>query len=108
MYKVFDVHPKEGVPQFIFHGVNKSRTMPFNMWLEAEKKWVTDGSCSTKYLSGFHVFPDEESIREWCRTVTNIENRAVAKVSVKGKRNKSHSKHSVILADKMHVTKVAW
>jgi len=28
---------------------------------------VTDGSCNTQYLSGFHIFPSYQVITDWCK-----------------------------------------
>ena len=105
-FKVLDL--KDDKPLFIFHGVNRTRTVPRNEWIEAERKFVTDGSCSTEYLSGFHIFPDHDAIKQWCKSVKNIDNRVVVKVDMRETRPKSHSKHDVILADHMYLSDKNW
>jgi len=105
-YKVFDI--KNDQPLFIFHGINRSRVVPLNTWLKADKKMVTDGSCNTQYLSGFHIFPSYQAITDWCKTVKHVDERVVVQVHAKKTRPKRHSKHTVVLADHLIVYSEDW
>lgn len=83
-WKAFRVNSK-GELLFLFHGLNGSRKVKRGEWLEANQKMVTDGSGSTEYLSGFHVFLTEEEIPHWKKrtrlpsTVLEVEVKRVKK-----------------------------
>ena len=48
----------------LFHGNNGSRVIPMKEWVEASKyKLVTDGSSSTEYMSGWHVFENFDELK---------------------------------------------
>lgn len=106
MYKVFDI--KNGAPHFLFHGLKRTRKAEVGKWMKAEEKPVTDGSCATIYTSGFHCFPSIQSIREWAKQVTHIDDRVVVKVQVKKTQPKSHAKTSITLASQLLITHQAW
>jgi len=53
MYKIFDIRDRK--PCTLFHGIDGSRTMPLDTWIEADIKQVKDGTSKTSYESGFHV-----------------------------------------------------
>lgn len=50
-----------GKPATIVHGVNGSRTLPLDTWLEANVRWTHNpgATSQTHYWCGFHVFPDK-------------------------------------------------
>jgi len=60
-YKVLRIG-KDNRPFFLFHGLNRSRKIKTNTWLEAEEKMVIDGSGQTPYLSGFSYFGSPELV----------------------------------------------
>lgn len=105
-YRIFD--EKDGQPHTLFHGLNGSRKLPMDEWLEAKVGPVTDGSGVTTYQSGFHVLKDKELAMDVFRTFFNPRNRVVVKVRVKETWTKQHSKHKVTLARFMRISKKDW
>lgn len=102
-YKIVDI--EKGNVKTLFHGVDGSRTLPYNKWLNAEKKMVSDGK-STEYLSGFHVIPSHEESVEYLVKFKNTEKKAIIPVFVDGEiRKKEHSPSNVWLADKIFIPK---
>jgi hypothetical protein len=61
-YRVFEVvkdkHTGAMLARSLFHGTDRSRTIPLNQWVSADIKQVRDGSGNNYYTSGFHVFFD--------------------------------------------------
>jgi hypothetical protein len=55
-YKIVDQDPITNDDYFLYHGVGKSRKIPFKTWLKADVKIVRDGTGKRYYKSGFHVF----------------------------------------------------
>ena len=74
-YKIVDY--ENGKYKTLFHGVNKSRVLKFNEWLEADMKQVKDGTSKTTYMSGWHIVPDYKSTLEYLQRFKNFENQAV-------------------------------
>jgi hypothetical protein len=105
-YRIFD--EKNGEPHTLFHGVNGSRKLPTDKWLEAKVGPVTDGSGVTTYQSGFHVLTDKSKAEEVFRTFFRLSNRAISKVRVYDTWIKEHSRHKVTLARFMKITKKDW
>ena len=105
-YKIFDL--SEDGPKTLFHGVNGSRLLPINEWVEAEIKPVTDGSRQEPYLSGFHAYPSLDAVRKWIAGAKNTDNRVVVSVQVDGLREKPNAVRPTILADRMKITSQAW
>ena len=69
MEKVYKIVEKDGdVTKTIFHGYNKSRIIPSDKWLKAEKKIVQDGSSGRYYLSGWHVIKNEKAAIHFLKT----------------------------------------
>lgn len=100
-YKIVEKHGDK--IKTLFHGLNKSRIIPLNTWLEAEEKMVTDGK-GTAYLSGWHVLLDYEKAVEYLsRFTTRTELLEVVPVLVKNIRPKRHSNSDVYLAKHMKV-----
>lgn len=98
-FKVFDWNEEKQEAKFIFHGVDGQRVIPTGRWLQAIKKPVTDGSGSTIYVSGFHVFSSIYAVAKWAQSLKHTDNRIVVEVRCKEVRPKSHSWHGVELAD---------
>jgi hypothetical protein len=109
-YKIFDLGiGKDTVfPKTLFHGVNGSRRLPVGKWINAEQKMVTDGSGTTRYLSGFHAYETLDDIRNWLRGAKNIAERVVVRVHVRKCRSKDHAVRKTILADQMLITVKDW
>lgn len=93
---------KNGEYKTLFHGVNKSRTLPRGKWLRAEVKWVNDGS-GTHYWSGFHVLKSRAECERYFKRFRKRKHRRVVECLVHGLRPKAHSPHPVLLAAYMKV-----
>ena len=49
----------------LFHGVNGSRTVSCNKWIEADCKQGRDGSGERWYLTGWHTLPTKEDAEKY-------------------------------------------
>lgn len=108
-YRIFD--DIKGQPATLFHGVDGSRKLPMDTWIEAEIKPVTDGSGVTVYQSGFHVLPRLEDVIEFLKKFTYLENRVISKVEIDSEAGiwpKLHSKSPIVLAKRMRIRKTHW
>jgi len=93
----------------LFHGINGTRVLPMNIWIEAIIKPVCDGTrkTSTEYISGFHVFSDKDDCRKFVKKFRKERDLVMVECNVKGKIwKKSHSPSPVLLAEKMKILKV--
>ena len=98
-YKIIDNNPFTNEVTFIHFGLNGSKKIKFDKWLKATEKPVIDGSKGTRYTSGFHVFESLEDAIEYRRKFKkNYERKEIARVNVKGIREKTHSRAKVFLA----------
>lgn len=111
-YRICD--EKDGKPMTLFHGVNGSRKIPLDEWIEASVKLVHDGSdkgwrMRRRYRSGFHSLKDKKAARRVLReTFKNLENRVIVRVRVKNTWSKEHSRHDVVLSRFLKITKEDW
>jgi hypothetical protein len=104
-YKIFD--EKEGNPRTLFHGVNGSKTLPLNEWIEAVVKDVSDGG--TVYKSGFHILSNLQEIRKYATRFK--ESKIISEVDVDedaGIWPKIHSPSKIMLAKKMRICTKQW
>lgn len=98
-WKIVEQDEKTGVYKTLFHGLNGSRTLPKNVWLEATEKMVGDGTSKTRYISGFHILKSYEECEEYLTYFKIEKNRVIVPCHTRGKiRPKSHSRHPVFLA----------
>lgn len=98
-YKIVEKHGD--TYKTLFHGHNKSKTIPYDTWLEAEEKLVSDGKGS-KYISGWHVLLEEEKANAYLsRFKTRLDMLAVVPVRVYDVRPKNKSRSKVYLAKYM-------
>lgn len=109
-YRIFD--DKDGCPATLFHGINGSRILPLDIWVDANVKPVTDGSAVTVYDSGFHVLKQLKKVKEVLRSgFKYLDYRVICRVEIdenSGVWPKSHSKNPVILAKRMKIHKSDW
>ena len=102
-YKIVEKHPDGGI-KTLFHGVNRSRTIPKGKWLEAEEKMVRDGSCQTYYLSGWHILKTEEDAVEYLkRFKKRLELLSIVPCEAEEVRPKAHSNAPVFLAKRIRL-----
>jgi len=104
-WKVFE--EKNGLPLFLYHGVNGDRKVPLNVWVKAEYKEVVDGSGQKPYLSAFHVFKDKTALIKWLTSLKKKKNRCAVKVSTGMVKDKKSSKYSM-LTGKIRLSKKEW
>lgn len=88
----------DGAIKTLFHGVDGSRVIPWDKWIEAEEKMVNDGSGPT-YLSGWHVLPTYKDAYDYLqRFTTRIDKLTILPCHVRRIRPKEHSPSPVKLA----------
>jgi len=106
-YRILD--DKDNQPHTLFHGLNGSRKLPLDQWLEAKVGPVSDGSGVTTYLSGFHVLNSRKKAKSvLIDTFKKLDERVLVRVYVKDTWPKEHSKHGVTLARFMKIEKKDW
>jgi len=62
---------RRGVLRFLFHAHNGTSVVPLNRFIEAKRRWVTDGSRQKKYRAGFHFFPEGADMTKFAALVKN-------------------------------------
>jgi hypothetical protein len=106
-YRICD--EKSGLPHTLFHGIRGSRKIPLGRWVKARVATVHDGDRGRPYKSGFHVLKDRKTAkRVLLDTFKKLKGRVVVKVNVADVWPKRHSKHGVVLARWMRLSKDAW
>jgi len=102
---------RNGVPATLFHGVQGSRVLPLDEWIEADQKtaWDGDRRTATKYRSGFHVMQHANDIVRFSNRFRNISDLVICKVWVRGDIwEKEHSPSPILLAAEMQIPSSAW
>jgi hypothetical protein len=103
-YKIMD-YSKDG-PKTLFHANNGSKIIPMKEWIEATRyEMVTDGSSSTQYMSGWHVFESLEEAKKYLfKSFKNIVGKIIVKCHIMGEiRPKYHSRANVWLAQMLYL-----
>jgi len=92
----------------LFHPINGSRVMPIGIWMEAEVKPVRDASKTKgkEYISGFHCMETLQEMRDLKRMFKKPRDLVIVECEVEGVRRKKHSRHNVLLVDKMKLIRV--
>lgn len=101
----------EGLCKTLFHGNNGTKIIPKGIWMKSSKKdWVTDGSSSTKYLSGWHVFETLYEANNYLYSgFQSLGNKIIVSCNIRGDiRRKSHSRANVWLSDEIFLKKVVY
>lgn len=99
-YKIVD--EIKGQIKTLFHGYGGERKIPTAKWIFADVKIVSDGK-GTQYISGFHIITTHEECVDYLKRFKNIEPKRIVKCIAKSIRPKSHSRHSVYLAEMMYL-----
>ena len=99
-YKIVDID-SEGNFKMLFHGINGSKILPIEEWIEAESKTVTDGTNGTKYDSGWHIMATYDEAEEYLSKFTDkTKNRGIVIIDVRGRVwPKKHSNSNVFLCE---------
>lgn len=86
-YKIIEL--KDGIlPKFLYHGVNKSKSITVGNWYTADEKMVKDGS-SYEYKSGFHVFNNVGTATKYLKKFRDESKfRVIVEVNCKNVRRK--------------------
>ena len=87
----------------LFHGINGSRILDQNVWIDAVVKPVKDGTSKTTYMSGWHIMPSAEECHSYLDKFKHVENKVVVRCEASGIRPKEHSPSNVFLADRIKV-----
>lgn len=102
-FKIVDLSP-DGTYSLLMHGVNRSKLLPFNTWIKAERKWAGEGGL--KYWTGFHVLKSEEACLKYMKKFRDkTKARVIIKVLAKGLTPKPRTKVGVFLAKELKVIK---
>jgi hypothetical protein len=89
----------------LFHGIQGSREMPLGKWMNADIKPVNDGN-GTTYISGFHCLEDIDETRNFIKMFRKQRDLVLVECEVEGIRKKNHSRHNVLLVDRMKLNKI--
>ena len=100
-YKIVDDH--DGILKTLFHGVNRSKVLTLNKWLQAEIKDVRDGSCQKTYKSGFHILPSYKEAADYLTRFTYTDKKKIVKCRAKNIWPKTHSRSDVHLAEYIYI-----
>ena len=101
-YKIMDrvVDGKDYKFKFLFHGVNGTRTLNFDTWVKAERKWAGEGG--NKYWTGFHVLLSRENAEKYFKRFTDeSKTRIIVKCLARNLTPKASSKGLVYLAEEI-------
>lgn len=87
LYKILDYN--NGYYKTLFHGVNRSKTLPLYTWLEAEIKYARDGSGDKWYNTGFHCISSILDCYVYLNNFKDINNKAILPCYAEGIWEKS-------------------
>ena len=99
-YKIVD--EINGELKTLFHGMQGSRKLPYEQWLIADIKEVSDGK-GTVYISGFHIMPTFKETEDYLTRFKNIKPKRIVQCIVKSVRPKIHSRHRVYLSEMIYI-----
>lgn len=102
------VRVKDDKPHTLFHGINRSTTIPLNRWVEAERKMVRDGGNTTPYVSGFHVLMSRQACEDYLTKFKNTKDLVIVECEAVELRQKLHSRSPVYLAGAMRISEQNW
>jgi len=108
VYKVFTI--EKGIIKNLFKGLpqedsqRNTRTIKYDKWLHAEKKWSVDGSGQQEYLTGIHTLKSKEDAEDYLNNFRTEKCRVVVECQAEGLRQKP-TNEKVYLADKLRVPK---
>jgi len=105
-YKIVDII--DGKIKTLFHGLNGSKVLPLGLWLEAEKKWVRDGTSKTWYWSGWHVTKSLQDCIDYLAKFENVEHKAVVACRARSIIPKAHSPSPIFLARRIAIDRVVY
>lgn len=105
-YRIVEI--KNGKAMSLFHGTNKRRQIPLDVWHKANIKTVRDGSNGKLYRSGWHFLESKADAESFFDRMFRVkDNRYVIRCLVRGNiREKVNSKKGgCLLADEILIKK---
>ena len=98
---------EDGKLKTLFHGINGSRTVPLDTWLQADIKEVTDGSKNSTYISGWHTLATYNECVDYLERFTKVDNKVIVKCKVKGNTwPKTQSRANVVLSEWVYLEEI--
>jgi len=95
-----DVDKATKIFKTLFHGINGSRTMPFDTWIKADRKWAGEGG--SKYWTGFHVILSRENCEKYFKRFTDeSKTRVIIECLARKLTPKESSRGIVYLAEEI-------
>jgi hypothetical protein len=82
----------------LFHGVNGSKTIPMNEWVEADVKQGRDGSGDRYYLTGWHTLESKQEALDYLKRFKAEKDYCIVKCTIKDIWKKEHSPSNVYLS----------
>ena len=109
-YKIMDYSENSGV-KTLFHANNGSKIIPLKEWVWASRyELVSDGSSSSQYMSGWHVFEDfDEALKYLIKSFKKTHNKVIVKCYCMGEiREKYHSRANVWLCQGIMLDEIVY
>ncbi len=106
-YKIMDF--SEDRVKTLFHANEGSKIIPMKEWIYASRhELVSDGSSSTKYMSGWHVFKNLKEAKKYLfQAFKNLHNKVILQCYCMGDiRPKYHSKADVWLCQGIYLDEI--
>ncbi len=97
-YKIVEI--KNNDHYFLFHGINGSRKIPINTWINANIKQNASDGVGNRYTSGIHVIDGHDNALSYLKRFKRND-RIIVACYAEGLKRKEKSKHYVYLADKI-------
>jgi hypothetical protein len=109
-YKIMNFSENSGV-KTLFHANNGSKTIPLKEWVWTSKhELVSDGSCNTKYMSGWHVFETLDEAKKYLfKAFQHLHLKVIVKCYCIGDiRPKYHSRANVWLCQGIYLDEIVY
>ena len=109
-YKIMDFSENSGV-KTLFHANDGSKVIPLKEWVYASRyELVSDGSSSTKYMSGWHVFKTLDEAKKYLfEGFKALHQKVIIKCYCMGDiRPKYHSRANVWLCQGIYLDEIVY
>jgi hypothetical protein len=107
-YKIMDFSENSGV-KTLFHANDGSKIIPLKKWVATSRhELVSDGSSSTKYMSGWHVLESLDEAKEYLKNFKNLHLKCIVKCYCTGLRPKEHSRSNVWLCQMIYLDEIVY
>ena len=103
-YKI--IEEKDEELYFLHHGINGSKKIQLNEWIEADiKEKVRDGSGGKRYTSGIHIIDGFDNVITYASKFKKDRKYVIVRCHAEEVRMKEHSKDYVYLANRIKIIK---